>query len=138
MPSDPPIDSPCRITLGKVLRPVRRVSTALMKSPSSASPRPFSISTLLLPRGMTSRTAQVNLDDFGLWEEIVLGQDVLCHLRISRKHVNNTTSRGTRSIQGRHHLRAIRLSIQNNNKKQIYLGFIKDFFKTGTYLTEHD
>jgi hypothetical protein len=36
---------------------------------------------------LTSRTAQVNLDDFGLWDEIVLGQDLLCPLRISTKHV---------------------------------------------------
>ncbi len=35
MSSAPPIDLPRRMTLGKVLRPVRRVSTALMKSPSS-------------------------------------------------------------------------------------------------------
>jgi hypothetical protein len=35
---------------------------------------------------MTSRTAQVNLDYFGLWDEIVLGQDALCPLGISTKH----------------------------------------------------
>jgi hypothetical protein len=75
---------------------------------------------------MTSRTAQVNLNDFGLWDEIVLGQDVLCPLRISRKHVNNTSSRDTTS-QGRRHLRAIRLSYKNNKKQPIsaYQGFKK-------------
>ncbi len=118
--SDPPIDLPCRITLGKVLRPVRRVSTALMKSPSSAN-KPtmvLYVHSFFLSKGTTSRTAQVNLDDLGLRDEIVLGQDLLCHSGISTKHVNNTTSRGIRSIRGGRHLPAICL-YQRNKKKVI-------------------
>jgi hypothetical protein len=94
MSSDPPIDSPYRITFGKVPRPVRRVSTALRKSPSSANQRRSTLSFCQegrhhAPRRSTSMILGCGLRSY--WARISFA--ILEYLM---KQVNNTTSRGTR------------------------------------------
>ena len=66
---------------------------------------------------MTLRTTQINLDDFRLWDEIVLGQDVLCPLRISIKRQHSEVQEASKDATYEQYVCRYRLIKANLIKK---------------------